>query len=136
LIGLTLLLDTHCLIWLLADSPRLGQAARRQISDAESVRFSDASIWELGLKWRKGKIAIEPRRDADQALKNGLRPLAIEREALLPSCEWKREHAAHFDRLLHAQARHDGLRLLTIDRNISAVDSRAVLAPAAPPRRR
>ena len=57
-----LLLDTHCLIWLLSDAAELDAAARKRIADAQSVWFSEASIWELGLKWREGKIAMPPRR--------------------------------------------------------------------------
>lgn len=93
-----LLLDTHCLIWLLTDAPQLDTVARQTVGDAESVWFSDASIWELGLKWRKGKIALQPRRIAEQALTNGLRPLAIQLEAVLLSCELRQSHADPFDR--------------------------------------
>lgn len=57
-----LLLDTHCLIWVLTDAPQLGSASRSVINNAESVWFSEASIGELGPKWRKGKIAMQPRR--------------------------------------------------------------------------
>lgn len=57
-----LLLDTHSLIWLPSDAAELDAAARKRIADAESVWFSEASIWELGLKWRKGEIAVAPRR--------------------------------------------------------------------------
>ena len=85
-----LLLDTHCLIWLLTDAPELGGASRRAVMQADSVWFSDASIWELGLKWRKGKIALQPRRIAEQALSNGLIPLPMVREALLLSSELRR----------------------------------------------
>ena len=114
-----LLLDTHCLIWLLSDAPQLDVAARRKIADAEGVWFSDASIWELGLKWRKGKIAVAPRRLLDQAFANGLRPLAIGREALLVSSELRQTHRDPFDRLLYAQAKIDRMRLLSIDRKLA-----------------
>ena len=82
---MNLLLDTHCLLWLLTDSPALDERARRAITGAEAVWFSEASIWELGLKWRKGKIALQPRRVAMQALSNGLRPLryALTEDGLL-----------------------------------------------------
>lgn len=116
-----LLLDTHCLIWLLTDAPQLDDSARRSIADAESVWFSDASLWELGLKWRKGKIALQPRRILTQAIANGLRSLPIHQEALLLSCELRQAHADPFDRLLYAQAKHGGYRLLTIDRKLSAL---------------
>ena len=123
-----LLLDTHCLIWLLTDAPQLGAAARRAIGGAESVWFSDASIWELGLKWRKGKIALQPRRIVRQAIANGLRCLAIYQEALLLSCELRQSHADPFDRLIYAQARHVGYRLLSIDRRLAALGA-TVLTP-------
>jgi PIN domain nuclease of toxin-antitoxin system len=114
-----LLLDTHCLLWLLTDSDRLGTGARRAIAQAESVCFSDASLWELGLKWRKGKIGLQPRQIAEQALRNGLRPMAIDREALLVSSELKHVHGVPFDRLLFAQARVAGMKLLSIDRTVA-----------------
>lgn len=123
-----LLLDTHCLIWLLTDAPQLDDVARKAIADAEDVWFSEGSIWELGLKWRKGKIAIQPRRLAEQALANGLRPLSIQMEALLVSCELRQTHADPFDRLLYAQARHGGLRLLSIDRTLATFGA-AVITP-------
>lgn len=123
-----LLLDTHCLIWLLADAPQLSEATRLIIADAESVWFSDASIWELGLKWRKGKIAMQPRYIAKQALTNGLRPLPIHHEPLLLSCELRQTHADPFDRLLYAQAKHGGYRLLSIDRKLTKLGA-TVLTP-------
>ena len=98
-----LLLDTHCLIWVLTDAPQLDAPARSAIADAEGVWFSEASIWELGPKWRKGKIAIQPRRLADRAFANGLRPLPIQMEPLLVSCELRQSHGDPFNRLLQAR---------------------------------
>lgn len=126
-----LLLDTHCLIWLLTDAPELDARARRLIADADGVWFSEASIWELGLKWRKGKIALAPRELADQALANGLRSLAIHLEALLKSSELRQSHGDPFDRLLYAQALHSGYRLLSIDRNLADFGA-TVINPARP----
>jgi PIN domain nuclease of toxin-antitoxin system len=114
-----LLLDTHCLIWTLTDAPQLDAHARRAMADAEGVWFSEASLWELGLKWRKGKIALQPQRVAGQALANGLRPLAVQMEAMLASCELRQTHGDPFDRLLYTQARLAGCRLLSIDRALS-----------------
>ena len=123
-----LLLDTHCLIWLLTDAPELDGASRRAVAQADSVWFSDASIWELGLKWRKGKIAVQPCRVAEQALANGLTPLPMVREALLLSSEPHTDHGDPFDRRLYAQARHGGFRLLSIDRHLQALGA-VVLRP-------
>ncbi len=123
-----LLLDTHCLVWVLTDAPQLDAASRSIIADAEGVWFSEASIWELGLKWRKGKIAMQPRRLADQAFANGLRPLAIQMEPLLVSCELRHKHGDPFDRILYAQARHGGYRLLSIDRTLATFGA-VVISP-------
>jgi PIN domain nuclease of toxin-antitoxin system len=123
-----LLLDTHCLIWLLTDAPQLDAAARRTIGDAENVWFSDASVWELAFKWRKGKIALQPRRIVRQAVSNGLRCLPIHQEPLLLSCELRHSHTDPFDRLIYAQAKHGGFRLLTIDRRLAQLGA-MVLTP-------
>lgn len=114
-----ILLDTHCLIWVVTDAPQLDAAARRVIADAEGVWFSEASAWELGLKWRKGKIGLQPRVVVKQALANGLRPLPVQLEAMLASCELRQSHGDPFDRLLYAQAKLARFRLLSIDRELA-----------------
>jgi PIN domain nuclease of toxin-antitoxin system len=113
-----LLLDTHCLIWLVNDAPELTATARRLISNAEAVYFSTASIWELGLKWRKGKINVQPRAIANAAIASGVHELAIDLEAILQSSELKTQHGDPFDRLLYAQAKRGKLKLLTVDEKI------------------
>ena len=113
-----LLLDTHCLIWLLNDAPELTPAARRLISNAETVYFSLTSIWEIGLKWRKGKINVQPLAIAEAALASGLHERGIELEAILISSELKTQHGDPFDRLLYGQAKHGKLKLLTVDDKI------------------
>lgn len=123
-----LLLDTHCLLWLLNDAPELTPTARRLIANAEVVYFSDASIWELGLKWRKGKINVEPRQIAEAAIASGLQALPIELTAILVSSELKTEHGDPFDRLLYAQAKHAKLKLLTVDEKIPKFGAAVVRA--------
>jgi PIN domain nuclease of toxin-antitoxin system len=52
-----LLLDTHALIWWLADDDRLGQPARDLIGDpSNDVLVSVASVWEVVVKVRVGKL--------------------------------------------------------------------------------
>jgi PIN domain nuclease of toxin-antitoxin system len=123
-----LLLDTHCLIWALTDAPELDAKARRVIMDAESVWFSEASIWELGLKWRKGKIGLQPRRVFEQAQRDRFLPMPITIEAILLSSELRQKHGDPFDRLLYAQARANKCVLLSIDRTLATFGSR-VLSP-------
>jgi len=123
---LKVLLDTHCLIWALTDAPELGDSGRAVILAAEGVWFSEASIWEIGLKWRKGKINLKPRRILDQALRDGYRALALDLESILLSCELRQEHGDPFDRLLYAQAKHHRYRLMTMDRALSSLGTTVV----------
>jgi len=52
-----LLLDTHALIWILSDDPRLTAEAREAISDPETfVAVSPASAWEIEIKRALGKL--------------------------------------------------------------------------------
>ncbi len=116
-----LLLNTHCLIWALADAPALSAAAR-----ADEVAFSEASVWEIGLKWRKGKINLQPRRVVEQALRDGFRMCGLSLEPILLSCELRQKHGDPFDRLLYAQAKHLGYRLLSIDRTLSEFSAQVI----------
>ena len=121
-----LLLDTHCLIWALVDAPELDAAARAAMARAEEVAFSEASIWEIGLKWRKGKINLQARRVVEQALRDGFRMHALSLEPILLSCELRQKHDDPFDRLLYAQAKHLGYRLLCIDRVLSTFGAHVI----------
>ena len=58
-----LLLDTHVFLWAVSGSGQLKPHARRLISSADDVFISSASIWEIAIKARLGKVT------ADAALK-------------------------------------------------------------------
>lgn len=113
-----ILLDTHCLIWALTNGPELDDKARAALMRAEEVAFSEASVWEIGLKWRKGKIAVHPRTVVEQALRDGFRMVPISIEPILLSCELRQSHSDPFDRLLYAQAKHLGCKLMSYDRTL------------------
>src|SRR5260221_7884505 len=52
-----LLLDTHTLLWWLADDEALSAAARRLIErSSNTLLVSAASVWEIGTKVRLGKL--------------------------------------------------------------------------------
>ena len=121
---MNLLLDTHCLIWALTDDEALCVDARKYILSANAVWFSEASIWELGLKWRKGKIALAPRKIFEAAVRDQFRPLPITLEPVFVSSELQQAHGDSFDRLLYAQAAHYGYSLLSIDRTLQAFGAR------------
>lgn len=110
-----LLLDTHALIWALADDRRLSKRARTAIEDGENeVLTSAASAWEIAIKTSVGKLHAPPDLvDAAEKVGFTLRPVTFDDvEALrtLPSL-----HRDPFDRMLIAQAQVDAAVLVTKD---------------------
>ncbi len=52
-----LLLDTHAFLWWLGDAPQLSSAAREAIRNPQAlVHVSAASIWEIAIKARLGRL--------------------------------------------------------------------------------
>ena len=111
-----LLLDSQAALWLLDDSPRLGQHARHIIASATAVHVSAATVWELTIKAMLGKLSV-PDKLASRLTEQGLILLSITAEHTEGIREFP-QLARHdpFDRLLVAQASQAGLQLLTADR--------------------
>ena len=55
---MTVLLDTHALIWYASDSPKLSKSAKEQINAAESVLVCAISAWEIGMLVGKERLAL------------------------------------------------------------------------------
>jgi PIN domain nuclease of toxin-antitoxin system len=111
----SLLLDTHIVLWWRADDERLGADARRAIAETEGVFVSAASAWEVAIKLALRKIRI-PEPFARGVESSGFARLPItfehaERVAALPV-----HHRDPFDRLLIAQAQEERLTIVTADR--------------------
>lgn len=122
-----LLLDTHAFLWWCADDPRLGAREREVIRDGHNAVFlSAASVWEIVIKEKLGRLSVpEPASRAVARL--GLEPLPIgfahaEATATLPAL-----HRDPFDRMLIAQARIEGLTLVTYDPRVRAYPGVAFL---------
>ncbi|WP_343599750.1 type II toxin-antitoxin system VapC family toxin [Mycobacterium sp.] len=122
------MLDTHVVLWLLDDSPRLGIRARDRITVSAAVYVSAASTWELAIKAAVGKLTLPD--DLDDAIdRSALRDLPLTRRHALASDLLALPHKDPFDAVLVAQARVEGLTLLTADAKLlealpNAVDAR------------
>jgi PIN domain nuclease of toxin-antitoxin system len=109
-----LLLDTHVLLWWLADDPALAKQARRLIANEPEVFASAASAWEIAIKRTLGKL--EAPEDLPAALDaGGIARLPIEFEHAAVAGALPRHHDDPFGRMLVAQAQCEGLTLLTSD---------------------
>lgn len=110
-----LLLDTHIFLWAVAGSPLLKPAARRLIEGADEVYVSAASIWEVAIKARLGKIETDPHELAAAIDASGFVGLPVTAAHAAGVAHLERHHSDPFDRLLIAQALAEPLRLLTAD---------------------
>jgi PIN domain nuclease of toxin-antitoxin system len=112
-----LLLDTHVLLWWLADHRQLSQQARTLIADGNNqLLVSAASVWEIAIKAALGRIDIELDDLEDAIVKGGFEPLPIAVQHAVRVGRLPNVHRDPFDRMLVAQASIEELRLVTRDR--------------------
>ena len=123
-----LLLDTHALLWWLAEPDRLSPAAHAAISDpAHSIHVSAASGWEIATKVRLGKLPGigELLNDLPQLLiAQGFELLPITLQQGQHAGSYPMPHRDPFDRLLAAQAELARLTLVTVDPALQAFPCR------------
>jgi PIN domain nuclease of toxin-antitoxin system len=112
---LRLLLDTHVFLWWCADDARLGEVERQAIRDgANEVSLSAASVWEMAVKQALGRLQI-PEPASAVVTRLGIARLPVTFEHAEATAALPPLHRDPFDRLLVAQARIEGLTLVTRD---------------------
>lgn len=118
---MNLLLDTHLLLWAAGEPERLSKKARGLLLDpGNRLLFSSASLWEIGIKRNLGRddFAVDPRRLWRLLLVHGYQEITVGSEHALLASELPPHHKDPFDRILVAQARIEGLILLTVDKAV------------------
>jgi PIN domain nuclease of toxin-antitoxin system len=117
-----LLLDSHVLLWWLDGAERLsGEAVTAIGSSDNDVLVSAASLWELMIKQSIGKLKVEGdlRQHAKEQWFHEL-PVTGRHAAEVAFLPW--HHGDPFDRMLVAQARCEGLTLVTVDHAVQEYD--------------
>jgi len=113
------LLDTHALLWWLADDPNLSSVARQVIAEVDNTIFvSAASAWEIATKFAKGKLptaaAIIPNL-AQIVAEEGFIHLPITFDHMIRSAFLPGDHRDPFDRILAAQGLIEDMVLISTD---------------------
>jgi PIN domain nuclease of toxin-antitoxin system len=111
-----LLLDTHLFIWSVTGNRKLKSGLRTYLASAEAVYVSAASIWEIAIKVRLGKIDGDLEELAAAIESSGFLELAVTARHAAAVAKLPMHHSDPFDRLLLAQAFSEPLRLLTVDK--------------------
>lgn len=114
------LLDTHTAIWAL-DRPKSLSSPAREAANSGPNFLSIISYWEVMIKSMKGKLDVgDPRLWWHEALDQlvatalPLRPAHVSAMYDLPPV-----HQDPFDRILVAQAKEEGLTLVSMDSEIA-----------------
>ena len=120
---MTLLLDTHAVLWMTEDLPSLGKAARK----ACNVAFADDDIavpsivfYEAGYLLRRGRVTGPPtaREWRGRLLSLGMTEKPLSAEIALLAAELDELHGDPIDRIIVATALVEDAVLLTADRSI------------------
>jgi PIN domain nuclease of toxin-antitoxin system len=120
-----LLLDTHALLWWMDDAPQLPAVIRSRLMDpAQVVQGSFASIWEIAIKARRGRLQGVEDYLADHDgwhRRWGFQVIAIESSDAVCAGSLPSDHADPFDRMLIAQSSRLASPLVTCDTAITAI---------------
>ena len=119
---MTMLLDTHVILWAVFESHRLSTRARQLMADPANVLlFSAVSAWEIAAKVGTGRLTLHvPVTEFLDAQRTRLKltdlPLTLVQAAGIANLP--NYHKDPGDRLLVAQALAEGVPILTIDSQI------------------
>ena len=119
-------IDTHLLIWAASEPARLSAAARESIEDSRNeLHFSVGSLREIVIMGSLQRSDF----DVDASLlrrglsDNGYRELRVDGNHVLAVGSLPAIHRDPFDRILIAQARSEGMSLLTADVTVASYGS-------------
>lgn len=119
-----LLIDTHVFLWLDSAPAYIPARVREACENGENEVFlSLVSVWEMQIKTALGKMRppVPLMEMVEAYLKTAtLTVLPIELAHIRALANLPANHGDPFDRMLAAQARHEGLTLVTADQVLRA----------------
>lgn len=115
------LLDTSAFVWYVSSQRRLTDPARDMIGGEDNnIYLSLASVWELAIKFRTGKLELLPPPFSDwidrELNTNSFRLLEIKLQHLKLIADLPLVHRDPFDRLIVVQSIAEGMSLISNDR--------------------
>jgi PIN domain nuclease of toxin-antitoxin system len=112
------LLDTHTFLWAIADDKRLSRRAQKIFTGPNDLWLSVASVWEILIKVKTGKLPLPQPSGAylvRKAAENRIEVLPIKLDHILRIESLEVHHRDPFDRVLIAQSIEEKLPLVTSD---------------------
>jgi PIN domain nuclease of toxin-antitoxin system len=113
-----LLLDTQIYLWHVTDDLLLSDKARSVILAADSIHISTASLWEIAIKVRLGKLNADLDLLIAKLTPSGFRELPVAAHHAAQVAKLPLHHGDPFDRMLVSQAMSEPMYLITSDRHL------------------
>ncbi len=118
-----ILLDTHVILWAIANTAKLSEETKKILESKDNeVFYSIASVWEVAIKHtiRPEQMPVPEEAFVDLCQKTGFVQLPIKQEHIfclktLARPDTAPKHNDPFDRILLAQAKSENLKLVTHD---------------------
>ncbi len=116
-----IVLDTSALLYWTGAPDQLSSKARQRIDDAEHIIISSISIWEIGLKTAKGKLALTISLNeyvARLSKSDGIDIVSVDVDTWLANLALDWDHRDPADRTIVATAQLLDCELITSDQRI------------------
>lgn len=123
-----ILVDTHLLLWMFFEPEKISEKTTKLLSSANNTYYySTISMWEVAIKHKTGKLGPSGTEFMHYCEQAGLIKLAFDDRHVvaLETLEKKPDTPPHndpFDQALLAQAKADGMTLLTHDKKFAFYD--------------
>ena len=125
-----ILIDTHIFLWAILEPHRLSAAKTAALIDADNeLLMSTASIWEICIKYGRGKLPLKlpPEILVPQQMQlQNILPLPLSAEHALQAHQLPVHHRDPFDRMIIAQAVVESLPVMTDDRHFKKYSIRVL----------
>jgi PIN domain nuclease of toxin-antitoxin system len=115
---MNLLLDAHTFIWFVSGDSKLSLKAKQEIENPGNlIFFSIASLWEMSLKIKIGKLSIQKpfEKVINDVTDNGIEILPINFTHLIENTKLPFHHRDPFDRIIISQSLVENMNIVSRD---------------------
>jgi PIN domain nuclease of toxin-antitoxin system len=118
-----LLIDTHIFVWMAGEPERLSPAVAAAVVDPDNDVFVSAvSVWEIAIKRALGRLPFPLERLDVLLAEMGVEILDLTAAHAIAAGDLPRLHDDPFDRALVAQAKVEGMTLISADHAVARYD--------------